>query len=66
MNQTLKRHLISAGITFISNFGLALAIALSTVPADKALTGAVIWGIIGVAARGAVKATTEAVIKSRI
>lgn len=28
MNQNLKRHLISAGITFASTFGLTLALAV--------------------------------------
>lgn len=62
ISPTLRRHLISAGITFVANFGLALAFALSTLPPEQALTGSVIWGLINVGIRQALKVTVEATI----
>lgn len=65
MTDTLKRHLISGVITFIANFGMALVIALSTLPADQAFTGAVIWGLINVGLRGGIKGLWETVTVSK-
>ncbi len=61
MNETLKNHLESAAITFISFFLLDLGAAVQslTTHTGEVLQWAFIWSLVVAAARAAVKAVWE-------
>lgn len=58
MKETLKRHLISILITFVSSFLTLLGASIATMGTEN-LTSAIIGSLILSAARGAVKAIYE-------
>lgn len=63
----MKRHLISAGVTFISSFLTVLGAALITVPAEswtEATWYSVLAGLALTAVRGAVKPTVESYLRT--
>lgn len=60
MNETLKRHLISAGVTFVSMFFTLLGTELA-VQAPMQITGTVISALVIAAIRGAFKLTFESI-----
>lgn len=60
MNDTLKRYLVSSLTTFLTSFLGILALQISAAGTVE-FTYAFWFGIIGVAARAAIKAAVEAV-----
>lgn len=58
MSKNTKRHLISAGLTFLTAFGVAILPMIETIELNDLKTGAV-YGVIFTAARAGVKALFE-------
>ncbi len=61
MNPTLKRHLISFLITFLSVFSLTIGASFTVIEAPDALTSSVILSMVVSAARTAIKAAFEGI-----
>ena len=62
MNPTFKKHLVSAGITFVSTFLASLAVIITAVPAETisdASSISVIAAILLAGVRGAIKPAIE-------
>lgn len=62
MNDTLKRHLISAGQTFVATFLLTLSMSINTLDME-ALEGSILVALLVSAARAGVKAVVETAVK---
>ena len=58
MNETLKRHIISAILTFVSGFALAILPVIDQITLESMQNGAV-FGVIFVGIRAGVKALLE-------
>ena len=61
MNQTLKRHLISAGVTFATGFAIAFLIDIDKITLATIADGT-IAGFVFTAIRAGVKALLELVV----
>ena len=60
MNDTLKRHLISAAITFVTVFSTTVGVMLGSGALDaNTLTTSAVAGVLVSAVRAAVKAAAE-------
>ena len=66
MNENLKRHIISAGITFTSVFLSVLGVSIGAIDTTAALTSSTFAGLFMVAARAAIKAVIERLIAQKI
>lgn len=60
----IKRHAISAGVTFFSTFFFVLSVSVTNVDTGMAFTGAAVVAMFMTLLRAAAKAGFEAVMKS--
>ena len=60
----MKRHIISALVTFVTGFAIVILPQLDNLDVDN-LSNAVLWGLVFTGLRGGIKALLELLISSR-
>lgn len=61
----MKRHLISAGITFVTAFAIAIIPVIDTITLESIEDGSII-AIVFVAFRAGIKGLLELIVKSKV